>query len=804
MADLLTLLNPAPSSASSGNKAPATDESMDDGKRKPATLPSPVETASPNLRQRQPSLKSPLDTLADAATSSVPLLSPTDPSSFVNLNTYTPSAVQSSSRPTSSRISPPLQSHAPAPTSPTFSPDLQQYHHPTSTEIRARRPSEAAESSTDSLPPLRRALPDQQQLPEVTHAVEPLLQDDPPAPILPGITDAAAGLISNHSFPDHLSDVPVLPQMRNPSPEYTAEAQTSDLPAAQSQQAEVKTESTDITSDITSSLQLPNHSSHPPVEPQQENETTVIPMADTTATPVKDISQSKMLKPPPASSRKRPAPKKGTASKPAAKKRKVDAHESIETPSPARETPTSRRASKTPASRSRKRESATPRRSSSIVNDDDDEDEDGVFCICRGPDNHTWMIACDGPCEDWFHGKCINMTEKEGDLIEKFYCPNCSEAGKGETLWKRMCRLEGCIRPARINGTKKSKYCCDEHGCEFMKREALKKEDDTKPTKAVVSESTGVVVKKGRKTNNSFADAALVNDDVMETLEPILSPPPVKKEGGAANGEESQARLRGGLLQSDELKALVSDVKDVSEFHKLGNGLLSPPKDAELDDIAMEDPSDAPSSYNSQIPYNSTESELLQTLTTKKDGLRSRKKMLDDRDTFLLLVRDRAKSVLEQLKKKEHNVKEMCGFDARLVWSDEEFETWRDSTEGVSALRDRKLGAPTALSLVRELAPHSYNDNEVMDHDGEQHLTNGDNTAPGPTNGEPQQQVDADEIGKGVCPKKRCERHKQWYKIQQQEIAFAKDEVRQDMRKLDDEEKGVRDKAKIRWLEAKD
>ncbi|KAI4139340.1 MAG: hypothetical protein L6R39_006345, partial [Caloplaca ligustica] len=61
-----------------------------------------------------------------------------------------------------------------------------------------------------------------------------------------------------------------------------------------------------------------------------------------------------------------------------------------------------------------------------------------------------------------------------------------------------------------------------------------------------------------------------------------------------------------------------------------------------------------------------------------------------------------------------------------------------------------------------------------------------------------------DEFGAGVCKKKKCERHRNWYKIQLQEIAFAKDEVRQGMRKLDDEEKAVRDRARIRWLEGEE
>ena len=425
MGDLPSLLNPAPSSDPTLQDADASNKTNGSGRLSSANLP-PVKIGSPNVQQ--PSIKSPLDTLADAATSSAPLLSPTNPANFMNLGAYAPPILQSSSRPTSSRITPPVQPHAPAPTSPTFSPGLQQYHHPTSNEIRARRASEAAEVSTDSLPPLRQSL-SEQHLPETLQSVEPPLQDDSPNPILPGIT-AAAGLMIGPLIHNQINDMTVLSHIRQPSSKTFAVAQTSNISPIISEQAEVKAETTDVMLHLSSSPQLPTHPIQPPAEPNQESQSSVIPMADMTtqsspvAAPVDDTNNSAMLKPPPPSGRKRPAPKKGTATavKPASKKRKIEAIESIEKSSPARGTPTSSRASKTPALKSRKRESATPRRSSSIANDDEDEDEDGVFCICRGPDNHTWMIACDGSCDDWFHGKCINMTEKEGDLIEKYYC----------------------------------------------------------------------------------------------------------------------------------------------------------------------------------------------------------------------------------------------------------------------------------------------------------------------------------------------------------------------------------------------
>jgi COMPASS component SPP1 len=52
----------------------------------------------------------------------------------------------------------------------------------------------------------------------------------------------------------------------------------------------------------------------------------------------------------------------------------------------------------------------------------DVENPDEVFCICRRPDNHTWMIGCDGGCDDWFHGKCVNIKQEDEELIERYIC----------------------------------------------------------------------------------------------------------------------------------------------------------------------------------------------------------------------------------------------------------------------------------------------------------------------------------------------------------------------------------------------
>ena len=145
-----------------------------------------------------------------------------------------------------------------------------------------------------------------------------------------------------------------------------------------------------------------------------------------------DVSLTEPV-PAPTEVQQRPAPKpksgkKGTASavQYSVKRRKIDGS-GDGTPSVRRSgTPASSRASKTPAPKNRKQQSVTSDRSSSPVDpeeDDGEEDEDAaLFCVCRKPDDHTVMIACDGPCQDWFHERCVGIDEKDGNLIDKYIC----------------------------------------------------------------------------------------------------------------------------------------------------------------------------------------------------------------------------------------------------------------------------------------------------------------------------------------------------------------------------------------------
>ncbi|XP_025834338.1 CXXC-type zinc finger protein 1-like [Agrilus planipennis] len=53
--------------------------------------------------------------------------------------------------------------------------------------------------------------------------------------------------------------------------------------------------------------------------------------------------------------------------------------------------------------------------------------QDGqAYCLCRSSDSSRFMIACDA-CEEWYHGDCIAISEKEAKLIKQYVCIRCHE-----------------------------------------------------------------------------------------------------------------------------------------------------------------------------------------------------------------------------------------------------------------------------------------------------------------------------------------------------------------------------------------
>ncbi|KAL6866810.1 hypothetical protein J3F83DRAFT_741278 [Trichoderma novae-zelandiae] len=103
------------------------------------------------------------------------------------------------------------------------------------------------------------------------------------------------------------------------------------------------------------------------------------------------------------------------------------------------------------------------------ASDEDDESDNGPYCLCRGPDDHRWMICCER-CEDWFHGECVHLSKDIGEsLIEKFICPNCT-SDKLVTIYKKTCTLGSCRKAARLTHSPPSVFCSDEHAQTWWER----------------------------------------------------------------------------------------------------------------------------------------------------------------------------------------------------------------------------------------------------------------------------------------------------------------------------------------------
>ena len=267
--------------------------------------------------------------------------------------------------------------------------------------------------------------------------------------------------------------------------------------------------------------------------------------------------------------------------------------------------------------------------------------------------------------------------------------------------------------------------------------------------------------------------------------------------------DEDQSHLRGGVLRPSELKALTSGVRDLSEFRRLGDGILSPPatiSPTDDADIKLESTGESRMVLEkSKVIYTPEETAHLAEIAEKRVAAKTARMRLTEKEKLLAMIRARAARALEEVNSKlkpKEQLKDICGFDSRLIWTDEEFDAWRMSSEGRKCLESGVLTAPPSMPSPSSIYPQKPP--SADDPDGDISMTNGDHT-----NGNVSKEIDAEEEEwkRGVCTRKRCMRHGAWFKLQQQELAFEKEELRQKMRKLEKEEKGVVERAMVRHLE---
>ncbi|TST85783.1 CXXC-type zinc finger protein 1 [Bagarius yarrelli] len=79
-----------------------------------------------------------------------------------------------------------------------------------------------------------------------------------------------------------------------------------------------------------------------------------------------------------------------------------------------------------------------------------DEETPPLYCICRKPDINCFMIGCDN-CNEWFHGHCINVTEKMAKGIREWYCQQCQEMDPSlELKYLSKKSREKVVEPERV------------------------------------------------------------------------------------------------------------------------------------------------------------------------------------------------------------------------------------------------------------------------------------------------------------------------------------------------------------------
>lgn len=220
-------------------------------------------------------------------------------------------------------------------------------------------------------------------------------------------------------------------------------------------------------------VEMEDADSHPGNGPDSKSNETTNSSEQTGSAHIKSDPEKQQSSPSADSTKMKPAPKKkGTAAK---------------------KGPRKARTTKSKAS-SKKDTSTSGPTTDAREGSSDDETDNGPYCICRGPDDHRWMIGCD-VCEDWFHGECVNLDKETGEkLVERFVCPNCTDGKKNYTKYKKTCSLSGCKNAARLY-TKtlkdRSVFCCNDH-CDAWWVSII----NTLPTKAASAKAVEVLTQE--------------------------------------------------------------------------------------------------------------------------------------------------------------------------------------------------------------------------------------------------------------------------------------------------------------------
>lgn len=362
--------------------------------------------------------------------------------------------------------------------------------------------------------------------------------------------------------------------------------------------------------------------------------------------------------------------------------------------------------------------------------EEEEEEDDALYCICkrRQDDIEGGMIACDR-CDQWYHYRCMEITEDDAELVDRFVCPPCHEFTPERTTYKAACARAGCRHAAQ---TPFSQYCSDRCGVLALSaRLAGLKVNRNKQAAAMFEADPRVVA--ARKTEaltqrtDAFYDAKGEWDRVVAA--------------GLSEGATDAAVQRLGLSGAF---ALMRSADSAQPF-PIANGTdpaAANDESAEQAPANAEGPTSDASSATSLIGL----AEQLRLVTRQiaavdleKTQINGRLDRLDLRSTLLHLVSDRvptlvaapstsapeatdaaedeempdeARSKTKKKKTTKGRSKDadagsgpLCGYDQRLHWDDPDFDAWAHTDPGRSMLAhdaplDGELDDPAGPNAV--------------------------------------------------------------------------------------------------------
>ena len=469
-----------------------------------------------------------------------------------------------------------------------------------------------------------------------------------------------------------------------------------------------------------------------------------------------------------------------------------------------------------------------------VYGEEGSESDDELYCICRKGDNHQWMIGCDGPCKDWYHGKCVGIAERDGNLIDKYYCPKCTVSQGVETSWKRLCRRKVCRQPARVLADPPSKYCSDACGRKFMAELVCRSDNGVVLSKDAERVHPPRMEKKMRpKKVAPQPRRLLAYDGYNDSEAPSVSE--VDHEGdhnmSTSDSDDSErespshTRAMAAVNTDREDNERVeyetdTSTEDEMPLPSVGGQSL---KFQEIQMLAAHRTKDietwkslskfrpASLSADTKVELNANEAAEQSKNTTKLRSLDKRTELLRLREKFLEMAKDRSSVIIDKVLispddggKKKKAKKDLCGFDTRLTWSEHEFDAWTQSPAGKAQLEkgvldDPPTDVPSSSSHNGKKLPNGVginghnrtHDSDDADEDADDE-SESDFGGPSPKH-----------LVKGNCVKNRCTRHRQWYKMHLGEIRFELDLLGKERAKVERAEASVRERAVLRAWEGR-